>query len=335
VTALLRRFLTLWGEKRYLTLFITSRKRGGRTQVFMKVFTQNGRQLCRTCGRDITEHARYKRWTQCYLCYVKDQFERHDKRWPLEVVKKELREVRARLTELPKEIAEADSEYRRAFKQTTWLTRLLDPNPRLVELRKRSEALALQKYKCESRVSELEGAIARSKALRKKIVDAQLGRAKAEQRRVEEVAAQIQFMENCGSMLNQDFSRILYLIQSKDYRRGNAVDNYVRKILTAGILQAFDQRCAFCGDNSDLTFDHYGLTKNEGGNFILIVKQDRAFKVNLVVLCRGCNSMKGQLSYLAFFDDNKRKEITKYQGRVLELILADPVLIKLLKRWSK
>src|SRR5208282_2436268 len=129
--------------------------------------------------------------------------------------------------------------------------------------------------------------------------------------------------------------RTLYFVQPKDYRRGNVIDNYIRSSFAASVLTAFDNACAFCKCNHDLTFDHYGLTKNEGGNFILIAKDKKAIKINLVVLCRGCNSMKGQQVYSTFFDENMRRALRTHQERLLAVVLEDANLMKLIQKWVK
>src|SRR5205823_384163 len=128
--------------------------------------------------------------------------------------------------------------------------------------------------------------------------------------------------------------RTNFYIQRYDYRRGNAIDNYFRRIEDA-VFTAFGHSCAFCCSSPDLTFDHYGLSKNEGGNFALILADKASIRLNIVVLCRGCNAAKGQRSYQLYFSDEQRDRVTTCQRVLLESLLADEEFLRLIKKWHR
>ncbi|MDE2717115.1 MAG: hypothetical protein OXI33_08870, partial [Chloroflexota bacterium] len=50
-----------------------------------------------------------------------------------------------------------------------------------------------------------------------------------------------------------------------------------------------------------MTLDHYGIPKNEGGNFVLCVRDSQTVKMNVVPLCRACNSAKGDMPFDVYF----------------------------------
>lgn len=136
-------------------------------------------------------------------------------------------------------------------------------------------------------------------------------------------------------LAKQGYDRHSFLIISTDYRRGNAIDNYFRKRIAGKVLDAFNHCCAICGSSSDLTFDHCGIPKNEGGNFALLSRDGRIVRVNIVVLCRSCNSAKGQIPFEDFFNQNQKESIIAFHEKLLALILDDSQLMKLLKLRTK
>ena len=70
---------------------------------------------------------------------------------------------------------------------------------------------------------------------------------------------------------------------------------------------------AYCGATSGLTLDHYGIPKNEGGNFVLFSEADGVPVLNLVVLCRSCNSAKGEIAHTQFFDAITVERVRSHQ----------------------
>jgi hypothetical protein len=133
--------------------------------------------------------------------------------------------------------------------------------------------------------------------------------------------------------LEREFERTQFFIQPRDYKRGNAIDNYFRNKISDIVIAAFGNRCALCGDHDFLTFDHYGLPKNEGGNFVLILADKSSFRVNVAVLCRSCNAMKGQSAHSFNFDDAQQEQVKAGQKVLLEALLRDKKFLSLLKQW--
>src|SRR5208337_643291 len=84
------------------------------------------KRSCRTCNIDITDHARYTRWTQCSLCYWKDRFDRCKS---LPDLQKELTETRVRFERLPNEIVETresiDNRRAELRRQQKWWQKVL------------------------------------------------------------------------------------------------------------------------------------------------------------------------------------------------------------------
>lgn len=174
-----------------------------------------------------------------------------------------------------------------------------------------------------------------AKKRKKRFIEAQLSRAAADHRQKQQHQEQAEFAERSVGSLANPFDRSHFHIQAKDYRRGNAIDNYCRNILEDAILATFDHCCTFCGSDHDLTFDHYGLTKNEGGNFILLANDKQSLRINLVVLCRSCNSMKSQRLHHHFFTEEQQRIILAYQQCFLSTVLNDVRFMKLIKKWGQ
>lgn len=126
-----------------------------------------------------------------------------------------------------------------------------------------------------------------------------------------------------------------YIIGERDYRRGNTIDNFIRDSSRDSILRAFDNKCFVCSALSNLTLDHYALTKNQGGNYVLCARDTYMLHVNLVVLCRGCNSRKGQRSHLEAFSAVDRDRLSLLHRDLLRDLLADPESRRILARWYR
>ena len=162
----------------------------------------------------------------------------------------------------------------------------------------------------ENEHSRTESRIQEHKKVKKRFLSAQLTRSAHEVRERLEAQEHEKFCLDALTNLGREFDRIQFFIQGRDYKRGNSIDNYFRKTLSEIVIAAFEHRCVFCGAPDDLTFDHYGLPKNEGGNFVLILADKASIRLNIVVLCRGCNAMKGERSYLNYFSDAQRDQVT-------------------------
>ncbi|MHA2010313.1 MAG: HNH endonuclease [Candidatus Hodarchaeales archaeon] len=144
------------------------------------------------------------------------------------------------------------------------------------------------------------------------------------------------FVNNCHNEMWKKFDREKYIIRKKDYRRGNRLDNFIRNNFYNNVLKSFENKCVVCGSENDLTFDHFSISKNEGGNFILLCcKNENFIKINLVLLCRECNSSKGETRAEDFFPKNILNKIHVYQKNLLQKILKSEECFKVFREWYK
>ena len=293
--------------------------------------------MCRSCGADITEHAQYnRRWTQCSVCYWKGRLD-HQK--PLEDVLRRRSDVRGRLEALRAEIqrTEATIKHHAANPPVRfpWWRKLLGtPRDEVLDgHRQRSWELQADLRRLEDEQSRLEMQLQNAKKVKKRFLDAQVARNAAEAKNRLKAQEHERFCSEAFSNLDGKFERTQFFIQPRDYRRGNAIDNYFRNELSDVVIAAFGHCCVFCGARDDLTFDHYGLPKNEGGNFVLILADKASIRVNIVVLCRGCNAVKGQKSHSFHFSDAQQEQATACQRALLESLLRDHKFLSLIKKW--
>jgi len=180
---------------------------------------------------------------------------------------------------------------------------------------------------------ELERAIQNAKTTKKHLLYAQLAQNAADVRKRVQAEEHEKFSNLAINNLQGEFDREDFYIQSKDYRRGNAIDNYFRNIADR-VFSAFNHCCVFCRSTDDLTFDHYALSKNEGGNFVLISADKGSIRLNIVVLCRGCNAAKAQHGHLFYFNDEQRARAVSCQRALLDILLGDEQFLKLVKKWG-
>ncbi|MGO8756286.1 MAG: hypothetical protein ACLQHK_13800 [Gallionellaceae bacterium] len=298
------------------------------------------RRICRTCGTDFTPLARYSRWNECSVCYCRRSFESYKSIPDLESKHDQLQQ---RLTALSTELSNAKKAAEKELydymnlPSTPWFKRLLGPKPTARPLPnvQRYQMLNSEVEQLRSEQQRILFTIERARDAKNRYTEAQLSRAAEERRQKQQHQKQAEFSERSAGALANQFERSQFHIQAKDYRRGNAIDNYCRNVLEDVILATFDHRCTFCGSNHDLTFDHYGLTKNEGGNFILLASDKQLLRINLVVLCRSCNSTKSQRLHRHFFTEEQQREILRYQQRFLSIVLNDVRFMKMLKKWAK
>lgn len=295
-------------------------------------------RLCRTCGTDITAHARYSRWTECSVCYWKHRYESCES---IPNLQRKRIEIQQRLIVLDSEVPKAkqalDDYSARLDAATHWIKRLFGPptDSTLDAYKKQYHTVWLEQSTLRSKLNHIPFAIERARTMKKRFTEAQLARTAADRRQKQEHQEQAEFADRSADSLANPFDRSRLHIQAKDYRRGNAIDNYCRKILEGSILAAFDHCCTFCGCDDDLTFDHYGITKNEGGNFILLSADKQSLRINLVVLCRACNSMKAQRLHHHFFTEEQQRAILAYQQRFLSTVLNDGHFMKLINKWGR
>jgi 5-methylcytosine-specific restriction endonuclease McrA len=128
--------------------------------------------------------------------------------------------------------------------------------------------------------------------------------------------------------------RHLLLIRNKDYKRGNPLDNLIRSKWNQVIQAAFAGRCFICGVSSDLTIDHLWLPKNEGGNFVMCVRESALLMSNLLLLCRSCNAAKGEAPVERFFSPDQMIELVDIQKLLSKPMMNDRELRRVAGRWS-
>ena len=100
-----------------------------------------------------------------------------------------------------------------------------------------------------------------------------------------------------------------YVIKKEDYKRSNPIDRNYYKKYKLSLLSLYGNKCAKCGSvNNGIHLDHFVISKNEGGNFILQHK-DGFLVNNSIPLCQSCNSSKGDRYYRDFFSDDEVLEL--------------------------
>lgn len=293
---------------------------------------------CRTCGADITDHARYNRgWTQCPVCYWKSQLDRQK---PLGEILSRRIEVRNRLEALPAEIKQMESTIERYTAEReakfSWWRRFLGV-PRddvLDSYWGRLVALRGDLQNLERELSHFEGELAHAKHVKKKFLEAQIADRAASVRKRQLLKDHEKFCADALANLEREFDRSQFYIQTRDYKRGNKIDNYFRNEIPDVVMAAFGHSCVICGARDNITFDHYGLPKNEGGNFALILADRSSFRLNIVVLCRGCNAMKGERAHSFYLSDAQLEQANAYQKVLLERLLQEERFFALIKKWG-
>ena len=188
-------------------------------------------RLCRSCGVDITQHARYTRWTKCSLCYWRDRFEETETE---ESLRRTLGETRTQLAAIqnPVDEAKANVDGRRNELQakTAWWTKLFGfpSDDLLVELNRNYNSLRYEAERLEKQSRTLLESIERAKKVKKRFLDAKSARAAAERREQLQNHERQTFASAALASVEDEFDRNKLRIHSKDYRRGNAIDNYFR-----------------------------------------------------------------------------------------------------------
>lgn len=270
------------------------------------------------------------------MCYWKSRLD-HQK--PLEDLLRRRSEVRGRLEALPAEIERMRATIKHYTADLTakspWWRKLLGtPRDQVLDGHwQRLVALQADLRHFEQEHSLLEMQLENAKKVKKRFLEAQIARSAAEAKNRLKAQEHERFCSDALTNLEREFERTQFYIQPRDYRRGNAIDNYFRNALSDVVIAAFEHCCVFCGACDDLTFDHYGLPKNEGGNFVLILADKASIRLNIVVLCRGCNAMKGQRAHSFYFSDAQREQVTACQRALLESLLRDQKFLTLIKKW--
>lgn len=107
------------------------------------------------------------------------------------------------------------------------------------------------------------------------------------------------------------FDRLDYIISGNDYKRGNKKENFYRKALQLKLLSVFNNSCAKCGSHDNgIELDHFIFSKNEGGCFIMIHKENY-YVNNAIPLCLSCNRGKGDRHFSKYFNEIEIANILK------------------------
>ncbi len=264
---------------------------------------------------------------------------------PVEDIRKRLSDIRVRLEALPKEI-EASKQVQLEYdetrdSQTPWWVlwwRGLTGNRRdatSISYQERWWGLDDERSKLQQENSHLERAIKKATSAKRHFRESQLARKAGEARRQAEAENHDKFCASAINNLQGEFDRKNFHIQLEDYRRGNKIDNYFRYKIANTVLRAFNHCCVFCGTTDGLTFDHYAVSKNEGGNFALITADKASIHLNIVVLCRSCNSSKAQTGHMLYFNDVQRERAVSCQRTLLAHLLSDSRFLKLISKWKR
>ena len=214
-------------------------------------------RLCRTCGtRYLAAHARYTRWTECSVCYWKHRYESGESISDLQRSNFEIQQrITAITTELPKAKKALEDYEKQLHKTTPWFKRLfgLPADSTLESYKQQYYALYSEESLLRSKLKHIPFAIERARIAKKRFTEAQLARTAADRRHRQQQQKDAEFADRSAVGIGNPFDRSHFYIQPKDYRRGNAIDNYCRKTLGDAILVAFGHCCAFCGCNHDVT----------------------------------------------------------------------------------
>ena len=117
-----------------------------------------------------------------------------------------------------------------------------------------------------------------------------------------------------------------YEIRGADSVRDNAIDPWIKRRYRAIILEAFGNECAHCGNRQNLDLDHLWWPKSRGGNFAMRYASGPV--ANVTVLCRSCNSSKGEAPAVAFFGEQALSVLAEALVSITGEFKADTDLIK-------
>jgi hypothetical protein len=294
---------------------------------------RNEQGVCRGCGIGLGKGG----GSRCSVCYWAGRMARQK---PIEELRKRYSDIRIRIKVLPKEIEVSKQvllQYHDALKRRApWWSRLTGTwiDGTLKSYQEHKFFLEGELVELKQENSILERAIKEAEYAKKRFREAQRGQKLAGAQRQAETDKHKKFCTSSIKNLQAEFERKNFYIRPEDYRRGNPIDNYFHKI-TKIVFGAFDHCCIFCGAADNLTLDHYALSKNEGGNFALILSDKTSIHLNIVVLCRSCNASKAQTGHLLHFNSAQREKAEYCQHALLAHLLGDSRFLKLIKRWSR
>jgi DNA repair exonuclease SbcCD ATPase subunit len=155
--------------------------------IFGTTYAASVGHLCRSCGEDITEHARYTRWTQCSYCYWKGRL---DHQPPLNDLLRKRGELKARINELGTPLGQLTPELRNLeqqlenelpiWKKVLWISPRDD---RLDKLRQSVQEVNRELWDVRREQEGLESTIRSARHVQKRFDAASRGKVAAEKRR--------------------------------------------------------------------------------------------------------------------------------------------------------
>jgi 5-methylcytosine-specific restriction endonuclease McrA len=121
-------------------------------------------------------------------------------------------------------------------------------------------------------------------------------------------------------------NRFDYVIRESDYRRGGPRESLYRKLFLLTLLSTYDNACAKCGTRSNgLDIDHFFITKNEGGCFIML-HVDGYLVNNAIPLCQTCNRSKQDRSIDLIFKTEELVRIFALNATMTRLLNEQLIL---------
>lgn len=126
-----------------------------------------------------------------------------------------------------------------------------------------------------------------------------------------------------------------YLLSEGDYRRGNPVDNYVRREWSSSIIGHFGGTCVVCGASRTLCLDHWWRAKNAGGNLVMLDAEELVVRGNVLLLCSSCNSAKRDRAVDHFLTPEASAKLTELEGELTKAMRSDRRLCRILSRWYR
>lgn len=300
-------------------------------------------RLCSVCRTDITEPTRYQRkgkWRQCSPCYWRVCGDRPP---AVEALLARRRGIDQQVAALSKAL-EGEKAHRQRLDALEKMPRTWSQTLKELALGREADQFVLssatrhsnlvrQLEELQRQAGDAERRLDKERRLREaaEAEARRTARRRAQQQKREEATKA--FAERSRSAALDSYARELFVIRKKDYKRGNPLNNHFGKRFLQQVLAAFQGRCLVCRGTHDLTLDHFAIPVNEGGTFVLLLADRSGIRMNLVVLCRSCNSAKGESSYRAFFSPSHLKDADTYQKRLLDEVLGDELTMEIIRSW--